>query len=90
MNILVDANAYLAVLLNEPEKQQIIGITKGTELVSQEVIIKEKNGRRFKITPIEPIINKSPFEEQGIDTGISTSEMINFLKESRSGLLKKQ
>jgi predicted nucleic acid-binding protein len=38
MNILVDANIYLAVVLNEPEKQRIIEITKGAELVSPEVL----------------------------------------------------
>ena len=38
MNILVDANVYLAVVLNEPEKQRIIEMTKGAELVSPEVL----------------------------------------------------
>ncbi|MCL2328505.1 MAG: type II toxin-antitoxin system VapC family toxin [Bacteroidetes bacterium] len=38
MEIIVDANAFLAVILNEPEKQKIIEITKGMELVSPEVL----------------------------------------------------
>ena len=38
MDVLVDANAYLAVVLNEPEKQQIIDLTKGAELISPEVL----------------------------------------------------
>ena len=38
MKVLVDASAYLAVLLNEPEKQYIIEITKGAELISPEVL----------------------------------------------------
>ena len=38
MNIVVDANVYLAVILNEPEKQTIIEHTKGVELISPEVL----------------------------------------------------
>ena len=38
MNILADANVYLAILLNEPEKQHIIKMTKGAELISPEVL----------------------------------------------------
>ena len=38
MNIVVDANIYLAVILNEPEKQAIIEHTKGIELISPEVL----------------------------------------------------
>ena len=36
--IVVDANVYLAVILNEPEKQAIIECTRGVELISPEVI----------------------------------------------------
>lgn len=32
--IIVDASVVLAVILNEPEKKQIIGITQGRDLVS--------------------------------------------------------
>ena len=52
--------------------------------LTQEVIVKEKNGRRFKITPVNEVTDKSPFEVSGIDTEISTSEMMDFLRESRS------
>ena len=38
MQVIVDANIFLAVILNEPEKQRIIEITKGIELVSPEVL----------------------------------------------------
>ena len=51
--------------------------------LTEEVFIKERNGRRFKITPVEVVVNKSPFDVPGINTDISTSEMISFLKESR-------
>ena len=38
MNIIVDANVYLAVILNEPERQAIVECTKGIELISPEVL----------------------------------------------------
>ena len=38
MKIIVDANIFLAVILNEPEKEQIIKLTKGVELISPEII----------------------------------------------------
>ena len=38
MNIVVDANVYLAVILNEPEKQSIIEHTRGVELISPQVL----------------------------------------------------
>ena len=38
MDIVVDASAYLAVVLNEPEKQRIIEITKGAEIISPEIL----------------------------------------------------
>ena len=52
--------------------------------LTQEVIVRGKSGRRFKIIPIKGVINKSPFEVSGINTDISTNEIIDFLKESRS------
>ena len=36
--IIADANVYLAVILNEPEKQAIIENTRGIELISPEVL----------------------------------------------------
>jgi len=38
MKILVDANIFLSVILNEPEKQNIIDITRDAELISPEVL----------------------------------------------------
>jgi predicted nucleic acid-binding protein len=36
--VIVDANIFLAVLLNEPERERIIAITKGMSLVSPEIL----------------------------------------------------
>ncbi|GHT52170.1 twitching motility protein PilT [Bacteroidia bacterium] len=38
MKILLDANIFLAVILNEPEKERIIELTRGAEMVSPEVV----------------------------------------------------
>jgi len=52
--------------------------------LTEDVIVREKSGRRFRITPVRTVVNKSPFEVQGVNTDISTSEMMSFLRESRS------
>lgn len=38
MNVLVDANIFLAVIMNEPEKKAIIRSTKQAELISPEIL----------------------------------------------------
>ncbi len=38
MNIVADANLFLSVLLNEPEKKRIISLTSDAELLSPEVL----------------------------------------------------
>jgi len=38
MKLLVDANIFLAVILNEPEKAGIIKLTKDCELISPEIL----------------------------------------------------
>ncbi len=38
MSILVDANIYLAVILDEPEKSKIIGLTQEDDLISPVVL----------------------------------------------------
>jgi predicted nucleic acid-binding protein len=39
--MVVDANVFLAVILNEPEKESIIKMTKEVELVSPEIVTYE-------------------------------------------------
>ena len=38
MKIIADTNTFIAVALNEPEKELIIGLTEGCELVAPEVL----------------------------------------------------
>ena len=41
MDLLVDANIFLAVALNEPEKHRIIQLTSGTRLIAPDVLLYE-------------------------------------------------
>ncbi len=38
MNIIADTNIFLAVVLNEPEKKEIIALTVGHDLIAPEVL----------------------------------------------------
>lgn len=51
--------------------------------LTQDVIIKKKDGRKFRIIPVVENEGQSPFEISGINTDISTDEMLGILRESR-------
>ena len=38
MKLMIDVNVFLAVILNEPEKQKIIELTNNSELISPEIL----------------------------------------------------
>jgi uncharacterized protein with PIN domain len=38
MKVVVDASVFICIILNEPEKQKIITVTEGAELVSPHTI----------------------------------------------------
>jgi len=42
--------------------------------------------KRFKIISIKEIINQSPFEVSGINTNITTEELVETVKQSRARL----
>jgi hypothetical protein len=52
--------------------------------VNQDVIIKKKDGGKFRIMYMRDNADPSPFEVSGIDTDITTKEMLGILKESRA------
>jgi predicted nucleic acid-binding protein len=41
MDLVVDANIFLAVVLNEPEKNRIIQLTAGARLIAPEILLYE-------------------------------------------------
>jgi hypothetical protein len=87
MEIIADANIFLAVILNEPEKGRIIELTKGTELVSPDVIPYEVgNVSAFKEVYTHNNQSLSPFEVAGIDSNVTTQEIVSFVKEGRERL----
>jgi prevent-host-death family protein len=51
----------------------------------EEVIITRKDGNRFKLVPIKKQVKKSPLDIEGIDTDITTQEIIDVLRECREG-----
>jgi len=51
--------------------------------LSEEVIITRKDGSRFKIVPIIDRKKKSPFDVEGIDTGVKTPEIIDIIRKGR-------
>jgi hypothetical protein len=53
---------------------------------NQDVVVRRRNGQKFKIVPVYPQQEKSPFETCDFNypkTDISTEEMLGFLKEAR-------
>jgi len=38
MNIIADTNIFLAVVLNEPEKDKIVQLTSNTDAISPEIL----------------------------------------------------
>jgi hypothetical protein len=67
---------------NYSEAQRNFSSVLNTAL-QQDVIIQKRDGSKFKIVPIIEKNNQSPFDVTGIDTDISTEEIIEFLKEGR-------
>jgi len=52
--------------------------------LTQDVIIRKRDGRKFKIIPVTENVSQSPFEVPGINTDVSTREMVDILKQSRA------
>jgi len=53
----------------------------------QDVIIRDKNGLQFKIIYIKEKEKKSPLDVAGINTDITTNEIINIVNETRERLI---
>ncbi|MCL2328506.1 MAG: type II toxin-antitoxin system prevent-host-death family antitoxin [Bacteroidetes bacterium] len=67
---------------NYLEAQQDFSTVLDTAM-SQDVIIVKNNGRKFRITPIMDTEISSPFDVAGINTDITTNEIIEIMRESR-------
>jgi len=69
---------------NYLEAQQDLSAVLNTAL-TQDVIVRKQNGQRFKVIPMNENINRSPFDVPGINTNITTEELVEMLKQSRAG-----
>ncbi len=58
MSVVVDANIYLAVILNEPEKQRIIEVTQNVDLISP-IILPFEIGNALSALLKRKSLNKS-------------------------------
>ena len=67
------------------EAQQNFSAVLNTAL-TQDVVIRKRNGQKFRIIPVKENINQSPFEVSGINTNMSTEEIVEILKQSRTRL----
>ena len=61
-------------------RQNLASLLKQT-LMDGEVKIKRKDGQIFIVRP--QVMRKSPFDVKGINLGISTSEILEFVAECR-------
>jgi PHD/YefM family antitoxin component YafN of YafNO toxin-antitoxin module len=53
--------------------------------LKEEVFITRKDGSKFKLISINKKEKKSPLDIEGIDTDISTKEIIEIIRECREG-----
>jgi antitoxin (DNA-binding transcriptional repressor) of toxin-antitoxin stability system len=53
--------------------------------LKEEVIITRRDGNRFRLVAITKKGKKSPLDIEGIDTDITTNEVIDVIRECREG-----
>jgi antitoxin (DNA-binding transcriptional repressor) of toxin-antitoxin stability system len=53
--------------------------------LKEEVIITRRDGNRFKLVSMNKKNKKSPLDIEGIDTDITTKEIIDVLRECKEG-----
>lgn len=51
--------------------------------LKEEVVIKRRDGSRFKVIPIRDRDAKSPFEIEGIPSDVTTEEIMDIIGEGR-------
>ncbi len=49
----------------------------------EDVIITKKDGSKFKVVPLTENEIKSPFDVPGVESKVTTSEILEIMKESR-------
>ena len=88
MEVVVDTSVLIAAIANEPEKEALIELTRGAGLIAPqsvhwgEVKIRRKDGQVFVIRPESK--TGSALDVEGIDLGVTSAEIVEIIRESRS------
>jgi predicted nucleic acid-binding protein len=65
MKIIVDTNIFLAVVLNEPEKENIIKLTAGSDIISPEILPYEIGNALSAMVKRKKITKREALSTQG-------------------------
>lgn len=69
-------------VFNYSEARQNFSFLLNTAL-EEEVVIKRRDGSKFKVIPIMEEPPQSPFDIKGIDSDITTADILDFIQEGR-------
>jgi hypothetical protein len=69
-------------IYNYSQARQNFSLLLNTAL-KEEVIITRKDGSKFKIVPFVEKKNNSPFDIDGIDSDVTTKDILNIIREGR-------
>ncbi|MGD8213153.1 MAG: type II toxin-antitoxin system VapC family toxin [Desulfobacterales bacterium] len=89
MKIIADTNTFIAVALNEPEKDQIIGLTEGHDLIAPDVLpfeignaltamLKKNTLKKEEVTTVWEIVQQIPVDLRHTDIKSALSIAIKF------------
>ncbi|MCD6214256.1 MAG: type II toxin-antitoxin system Phd/YefM family antitoxin [Candidatus Desulfofervidus sp.] len=71
----------MAIVYTYSEARQKLAKVLEQASTEGEVLVRRKDGQVFVIKPI--LAKKSPLDIAGVDLGISTSELVDIIRESR-------
>ncbi len=71
MNIVSDTNIFLAVVLNEPEKERIIALTSGVDIIAPEILPYEIGNALSAMLKRKQIAAKDALTAQKATNGIA-------------------
>lgn len=69
-------------VFNYSEARQNFSNILNTAL-KEDVVIKRRDGSKFKVVPITEKDTKSPFDVPGVEAAVSKSEILDFIREGR-------
>ena len=75
------------IIFTYSEARQKFSTLLNTATRNGEVLIRRRDGRVFSLRPQKK--SESPFDVAGIKTKVSTKEIVDTIRESRSGMVAK-